>query len=56
MCNRCGVTTTFRLGSTLSKKQKEALASGPDFEDFLTGDATSSEGYTGNLKYKRGEK
>ena len=51
--SRCRASR-IRCTSTLTKEQKEALANGPDFEDFVTGNVGTSEGYEGTLKYKKG--
>lgn len=42
--------------ATLTKAQKEKLAEGPDFGDFVIGDVKSHEDYKGNLKRKKGER
>ncbi|XP_069134320.1 lipoyl synthase, mitochondrial-like [Argopecten irradians] len=46
----------FRQYATLSVKQKEKIASGPDFEDFVTGNVDDSQEISPNIKRKKGER
>ncbi|XP_021356669.1 lipoyl synthase, mitochondrial-like [Mizuhopecten yessoensis] len=46
----------FRHYSTLSEKQKDEIAAGPDFEDFVTGNVDASDRSAPNIKRKKGER
>ena len=45
----------MRQYSVLTEEQKAKLEDGPDFEDFVTGQA-NSKGYKGDLKLEKGMK
>ncbi|XP_064636827.1 lipoyl synthase, mitochondrial-like [Lineus longissimus] len=42
--------------ATLSKEKKDKIANGPDLGDFISGDASPSLSYSGNLIRKKGER